>query len=187
MALIGYIYLTGVVNSFAVGTGNIIYCAFTNKPASSIKTPMKYTIISTNALFGGACGALICGLTGWLVSTLGTSGDSPSDKTNKIVSQYTTVGAATGAVIGGAGGAAFGFDMDKLVYNFVEKTLQTVPREVIIGAAITTAGLVAAATAYQCTKNYFHNDPINFHNDPINNLGIGLVGEQPLLIEDAPT
>ncbi|HJK86156.1 MAG TPA: hypothetical protein QKA08_00090 [Candidatus Megaira endosymbiont of Nemacystus decipiens] len=167
---IDYICSAGALNSLFVGTGNIIYCAFANKPASSIKTPMKYTIISTNALVGGACGALICGLTGWVVSTLGTSGESQNDKTNKIVSKHTKIGAAAGTVIGGAGGAAFGFCIDKLMYNLVEKTLQTVPREVIVGATIATAGVVVGTAAYQYTKSYFHNDPIN-------NPGIGLAGE----------
>lgn len=179
---IDYICSAGALNSLFVGTGNIIYCAFANKPASSIKTLMKYTIISTNALGGSACGALVGGLTGWIISTLGTSGDSENDKADKIVSQYTTVGAATGAVIGGAGGAAFGFCIDKLMYNIVEKTLQTVPREVIVGATIATAVLLVGTAAYQYTKSYFHPHTIN-------DTGIDLAGElggEQLLIEDTP-
>ncbi len=140
---IEYICVASIFNSLFVGAGGLAYCAFANKNISSIKTPMKYIIVSTNTLGGAACGAVVGGLSGFVLATLGTSGSLDKELNNKIVNSWSLSLATIGGGIGGISGLCFGLSTNKWTYDAIEKISLFVPRQVIMVTTIVSAGIVS--------------------------------------------
>jgi hypothetical protein len=152
---IDYIASAGALSSLAIGLGGVMYCAFFNKDINSIKTPIKYMVVSTSALGGAVCGAALVGIVVYAACT-GSSGNPQADK-DAETKDLTLKFAALGGGIGGAGGLGFGFVANKSVFTLSKAISNYVPKEVIIGASVLAATMVASS----CLKDFLtNNSPI---------------------------
>lgn len=140
MAPIDYITGAGILSSLTIGLGALTFSSLTGVPISSIRTPLKITIMSTSALGGAVCGILGGAVAGFVVSAIGTSGRSNSERPSIILKFATTYGCITG-LLGGAAGLGFGAISEQCVYHLLETILENIPRSVLIPAIISLISL----------------------------------------------
>lgn len=147
-APIDHLFRAGMWTSVSFGMGAVAYSSSRGLPISSIRVPLKYSIITATGLGGAAAGALCGGLSAVLIVGIGAAGKSV-DERDKMLVNYGFSCAIMGGVVGGITGSVFGLFSNRITYHFVEAISHKVPRYIL--APVTTT--ITLLSIYSIAKN----------------------------------